>query len=324
MSDLGGQREANARVAMTDALRTPGQRAVAWLDLRAVGLSTSRRTLLVGIALPLVCLAVIAATIIAAPPSEHSTIFFATLVALAAGLSSTAIGVYGGVLVPGLLLLGIDARFAAAVSLFLQVLVIPLAAGSHYRMGNFSRSVAVPLLIGGVIGAFIGPFFAALLPKDVIARFVAAMIVLVGFVVLATLRLSGLGSVRAEGDVPTGKVAGIGLTAGFSSGISGAGWGPIGVKLLLLARIDPRQAIGSSLFARVFMAAAAVVGFLTAQSAFHNVDPNWWIVIPLLAGSIAPMIPGAMLVSRLGRDRATVIITLLSILLAVPTLIWGH
>ena len=90
----------------------------------------------------------------------------ASLVALAAGLSSTAIGVYGGVLVPGLLLLGIDARFAAAASLFLQVLVIPLAAGSHYKMGNFTRRSFVPLVIGGMIGAFIGPFFAPTLPKD--------------------------------------------------------------------------------------------------------------------------------------------------------------
>ncbi len=72
------------------------------------------------------------------------------------------------------------------------------------------------------------------------------------------------------------------------------------------------------------MAAAAVVGFMTAQTAFHNVTPNWWIIVPLFAGSIAPMIPGAMLVSRLGRDRATIAITLLSIALALPTLIWGH
>lgn len=287
-------------------------------------LSVSRRTLLIGIALPVIALVVIATTMVVAPEGERPTILLASLVAVAAGLSSTSIGVYGGVLVPGLLLLSVDARFAAAVSLFLQVLVIPLAAGSHYRMGNFSKRVAWPLLLGGIIGAFIGPFFAALLPKDIIARFVAAMIVLVGVIVLVTLRWSGLGQVRDEDDVPSKRVAGIGLTAGFSSGISGAGWGPIGVKLLILARIDPRQAIGSSLFARVFMAGAAVVGFLTAQSAFHNVTPNWWLVVPLFVGSLAPMIPGAMLVSRLGRERATVAITLLSIVLAVPTLIWGH
>jgi len=324
MSDTGGRRQARSDAGADQLPRTPTQRLSGRLDIWAGGLSTGRRTLVAGIVLPIVCLMVVLGTLAVAPPVEHSTIVFATLVALAAGLSSTSIGVYGGVLVPGLLLLSIDARFAAAVSLFLQVLVIPLAAGSHYRMGNFSRSVAMPLLIGGVIGAFVGPFFAALLPKDLIARFVAALIVVVGLVVLATLRLSGLGAVRADDDVPRGRVASIGLAAGFSSGISGAGWGPIGVKLLILARIDPRHAIGSSLFARMFMAAAAVVGFLIAQTAFHNVTPNWWIVVPLFVGSIAPMIPGAMLVSRLGRERATVVITLLSILLAVPTLIWGH
>jgi uncharacterized membrane protein YfcA len=267
---------------------------------------------------------VIVITMALAPSTERAPIFFSSLVALAAGLSSTAIGVYGGVLVPGLLLVGIDARFAAALSLFLQVLVIPLAAGSHYRMGNFNKRVALPLVIGGMIGAFIGPFFAAALPKDVIARVVAAMIVFVGAIVLATLNFKGLGKVREDSDVPNGRVGGIGLVAGFSSGISGAGWGPIGVKLLILTRIDPRQAIGSSLFARVFMAAAAVVGYITASTAFQNVVPNWWIVVPLFVASIAPMIPGAMLVSRLGRERATVAITLLSIGLALPTLIWGH
>src|SRR4051794_18331369 len=220
------------------------------------------RTISMGIMLPFLALIVIVATIGVAPDDQRATIFFASLVGVAAGLSSTAIGVYGGVLVPGLLLLGIDARFAAALSLFLQVLVIPLAAGSHYKMGNFSRKVALPLVIGGVIGAFIGPFFAAALPKDVIARVVAAMIVFVGAIVLATLNFKGLGQVRDENDVPNAKVGGIGLTAGFASGISGAGWGPIGVKLLILTRIDPKKAIGSSLFARIFMAAAAVVGYV--------------------------------------------------------------
>jgi uncharacterized membrane protein YfcA len=318
MSDSDGHRQ-------TD-IGTPGGAAEqpSLLTRLAMRIGIRPRTLLIGVAVPLVAVAVVAVTIFAAPPAETSVIVFSTLVAVAAGLSSTAIGVYGGVLVPGLLLLGVDARFAAAVSLFLQVLVIPLAAGSHYRLGNFSRNVAVPLLIGGVIGAFIGPFFAAALPKDLIARLVSAMIVFVGLIVLATLRLTGLGKVRSNDDIPSARVAGIGLTAGFSSGISGAGWGPIGVKMLILSRIDPAQAIGSSLFARVFMAAAAVVGFLAAQSAFHNVVPNWWIVVPLFVGSIAPMIPGALLLSRLGRDRATIAITLLSISLALPTLIWGH
>ena len=128
--------------------------------------------------------------------ASGASIVLGTLVAMAAGLASTSIGVYGGVLVPGLLLLGVDPRFAAAASLFLQVLVIPIGAGAHYRLGNVTRSIALPLILGGVVGAFVGPFFASSLPKDVIARLVSALIVGVGVVVLATLRWGGLGSIR--------------------------------------------------------------------------------------------------------------------------------
>jgi uncharacterized protein len=276
------------------------------------------------VVLPIVCAVLVVGTMAVAPGGERPIIVGGALVAVASGLAATSIGVYGGVLVPGLLLLGVDPRFAAAVSLFLQVLVIPLGAASHYRLGNVSRSIAVPLIVGGMTGAFVGPFFAAALDKDVIARLVAGMIVAVGVLVLATLRWGGLGAVRDPGDVPTLRVGGIGLTAGFSSGISGAGWGPIGVKLLILARIDPRHAIGSSLVGRVFMAATAVVAFLLSANVFHGVEPNWWLVVPLFAGSVAAMVPGAFLLSRLGRETATVGITLLSIGLALPTLVWGH
>jgi hypothetical protein len=281
------------------------------------------RRFLATVVLPVVGVCVIVAAIILAPPEDRLTILLASLVAMASGLAATSIGVYGGVLVPGLLLLGIDARFAAAASLFLQVLVIPLGAGAHYRLGNVARSITLPLVIGGMLGAFTGPFFAAAMPEDVITRLVAAMIVFVGLVVLATLKWGGLGEVRKPGDVPTGRVAGVGAVAGFSSGISGAGWGPIGVKLLILLRIEPKSAIGSSLVGRVFMAAAAVVGYLLAATALENVRPDYPLLVVLFFGSVAAMVPGAFLVSRLGRETATVGITLLSIGLALPTLIWG-
>ncbi len=287
------------------------------------GPSSKTGRFLVTRVMPAACLLVIVATLVAAPADERSVIVLGTLVAMAAGLASTSIGVYGGVLVPGLLLLGVDPRFAAAASLFLQVLVIPIGAGAHYRLGNVTRSIALPLIIGGVIGAFLGPFFASSLPKDVIARLVSGLIVGVGVLVLATLHWGGLGAVRAAGDVPAARVGGIGLVAGFSSGISGAGWGPIGVKLLILSRLEPRMAIGSSLFGRVFMAAAAVIGYLLSATAFAGVKPDYWLLVPLFAGSVAAMVPGAAVLSRLGRERATVAITLLSISLALPTLIWG-
>ena len=276
------------------------------------------------VVLPVVCLVLIGGTLAMAPAAERATLGWASLVALASGLAASSIGVYGGVLVPGLLLLGVDARFAAAVSLFLQVLVIPLGAGAHLRLGNVRKRIAVPLVAGGIVGAFAGPFFASALPKETSARVVAGAIVLVGLLVLLTLRWGGLGKVRENHEVPRGKVAGVGLLAGFASGVSGAGWGPIGVKLLILLRIEPREAIGSSLLGRVFMAASAVVGYLVSSKAFADFTADYWLLVPLFAGSLATMIPGVFLVSRLKRESAVVAITLLSIGLALPVLVRGH
>ena len=198
------------------------------------------------------------------------------------------------------------------------------ALGLQHVLVMYAGAVAVPLIVGGMIGAFVGPFFAAQLPKDVVARLVAGVIVFVGVLVLATLRWGGLGSVLPTDQVSRSRIGGVGLTAGFASGVSGAGWGPIGVKMLILLRLEPRQAIGSSLVGRVFMAAAAVVGFILSARLSESMDINYWLLIPMFAGSVAAMVPGAFMVSRLGREKATVAITLLSISLAIPTLIWGH
>lgn len=323
MTDQARARAAAAPVA-PQHLPAAASSAASRIDALGERFGLDHRATLLGLMLPVVCLAAIVATLFLAPIDERPTIVLGSLVAVAAGLAASSVGVFGGVLVPGLLLLGVDARFAAAVTLFLQVVVIPVAVGSHFRVGNFSRKVAVPLLVGGVVGAFIGPLVAALLPRELIARLIAFLIIVVGAMALTVQRLKGFGTVREAHDVPGTRVAGIGLTAGFSSGLSGAGWGPIGMTLLILSRIDPRHAVGSSLFARVFMAASAVIAFALAQTALQNVTPDWWLVVPLLAGSLAPMIPGAMLVSGLGRARAAVLVEVASIVLSIPTLLWGH
>jgi uncharacterized membrane protein YfcA len=322
VTDQAGPRVAAAPAAVDQPAATSP--TTSRIDALGARFGLDHRATLLGLTLPVVCFMAIAITLALAPVAERPTLALGSLIALAAGLAASSVGVFGGVLVPGLLLLGVDARFTAAITLFLQVLVIPVAVGSHFRIGNFSRRVAVPLLIGGVVGAFIGPLVAALLPKELIARLIAFLIIVVGAMALAVQGLKGFGTVRETHEVPSARVAGIGLTAGFSSGLSGAGWGPIGMTLLILSRIDPRHAVGSSLFARVFMAASAVIAYVLAQTALQNVTPDWWLVVPLLAGSLAPMIPGAMLVARLGRTRASVLVEVASILLSIPTLIWGH
>lgn len=272
---------------------------------------------------PFVGLAVVAVVVAGAPADGRASLLAAAVVAASAGLSATSIGVFGAVLVPGLLLLGVEPRVAAPLSLLLQVLVIPLGATSHAAVGHVRRSITVPLIAGGIAGSVSGALLASSVPGELVARAVAAVIVIVGLIVLANLR-TGYASGRVEHEeVRLARIGAIGAVAGFASGISGAGWGPIGVKLLILSRIEPRHAIGSSLVGRVAMALAAIATYALTATATGtlSIDPRFFIV--LLAASAAAMLPGTLLIARLGRGPAAAGVAVLSIALALPTLLGG-
>ena len=258
------------------------------------------------------------------PGDDNGLISGSWLEGLAAGIALTSVGVYGGVLVPGLLLMGVSPLFAAPLSLFLQVLIVPFGASAHVRLGNVSRPIVVPLVIGGIIGAVMGPVVASVFDVKVIAILVEVLIIIGAALLLLSLPLKKMQVTRDPGDVPSLRIGGIGTVSGMFSGISGAGWGPLGVTLLILSRIEPRIAVGSSVFGRIFMAAAAVISafvlLTTGAGHFAEVVPQWELVPVILTASLAMMLPGAILTSRLGRTRMSVLIATVSISLAVLAL----
>jgi hypothetical protein len=98
----------------------------------------------------------------------------------------------------------------------------------------------------------------------------------------------------------------------------------MGVTLLILSRLEPRIAVGSSVFGRIFMAAAAVISafvlLTTGSGHFAEVEPQWELVPVILTASLATMLPGAILTSRLGRTRMSILIATVSISLATLAL----
>jgi hypothetical protein len=267
-------------------------------------------------------LIVLIATLALTPADENGLIVGAWLVGLAAGIALTSVGVYGGVLVPGLLVLGVSPLFAAPLSLFLQVLIVPFGASAHVRLGNVSKPIVIPLVIGGIIGAVLGPVLASLpfIEPKFMAVLVEVLIIIGSVLLLVSLSLKQMQVSRSPEDVPVARIGGIGTISGMFSGIAGAGWGPMGVTLLILSRIEPRMAVGSSVFGRIFMAAAAVISafilLTTGAGHFAEVVPQWELVPIILTASLTMMLPGAILTSRLGRTRMSVLIASVSISLA--------
>ena len=153
---------------------------------------------------------------------------------------------------------------------------------------------------------------------------VELLIIVAAILLLVTLPLKHMQVPEPPGDVPSARIGVIGAASGMASGIAGAGWGPMGVTLLILSRIEPRFAVGSSVFGRIFMAAAAVVECLRpALDRFGQVRRCRAAVgapAVILMASVATMLPGAVLTSRLGRTRMSVLIAAVSISLAVLAL----
>ncbi|MGC9529321.1 MAG: sulfite exporter TauE/SafE family protein [Candidatus Bipolaricaulaceae bacterium] len=91
----------------------------------------------------------------------------APAVGAVAGTVSGLFGLGGGtVMVPAMmLLLGLDIRRAVATSLFVMIPSAALATSQHALQGNSRWELAVPLIIGIVAGAQLGPVLGARVPR---------------------------------------------------------------------------------------------------------------------------------------------------------------
>ncbi len=89
------------------------------------------------------------------------------LIGLGAGIASGLFGIGGGtVMVPALaVLLGLDIVTAAATSLFVMVPSATMGAYQHWMQGNLHPELALPLILGIILGAQIGPRVSSHIPK---------------------------------------------------------------------------------------------------------------------------------------------------------------
>lgn len=89
------------------------------------------------------------------------------LIGLVAGLGSGLLGIGSGtIMVPSLaLFLGLDIVPAIATSLFVMVPSSALGAATHFVQGNVHVELALPLIVGTVLGAQFGPWIGERIPR---------------------------------------------------------------------------------------------------------------------------------------------------------------
>jgi hypothetical protein len=182
------------------------------------------------------------------------------VVGFAAGILGGGFGVGGGiVLVPLLLLIGLDRHRAHATSLAGIILISVVGAVSFGVSGEILLDVGLTIGIGGVVGSIIGAnTMNRMSPR--------ALTIVFGFVLLVAGVRMVFGGNPIPGSVDRSQLVqiliglGIGLVAGFFAGMAGIGGGVVNVPAtVFLLGLAQHEAQGTSLVAIVLTAIAGTV-----------------------------------------------------------------
>lgn len=191
--------------------------------------------------------------------------------------ASFAIGVLGGFVglslstlrLPTLLLIGVPAPLAAGTNLIVSGASSVVGAISHYRGGRVNLRLVITMGIPSFVGAFIGGFYAHLVPEDLLILAIGVLVMWQGIkLVNKALREVAPGSsgsafadavTASSGPEKTSRTAvasTIGLIIGLAGGAGGLILGSLRIPALIrILGVGPRVASGTNMFIGSLMCA---------------------------------------------------------------------
>jgi uncharacterized protein len=212
------------------------------------------------------------------------------LTGLVAGVMSGLFGIGGGtVMTPAVqVLLGTPPIIALATPLP-AIFPTAITGAWTYRQGGQLDERAAAWIVGpGVLGAIVGAALTDVIDTDLLLVVTALLLAREAVKILQGAARREAACEPSEG-TPM-QLAGIGLAAGFVSGLLGVGGGIIIVPLLSgILRMPLKRALGTSLLAIV----ALVIPGTIVHAALGHID--WAIFAALTVGAV----PGARIGARL-------------------------
>ncbi|HRL13962.1 MAG TPA: sulfite exporter TauE/SafE family protein [Aggregatilineales bacterium] len=209
-----------------------------------------------------------------------------------------------------LLNFGVPPRIASASVHTAGVLTSAVSGYSHYKFGNFDRSLIVRLAIPGIVGGVIGALLLSVIPGEVIKPIVSAYLLIMGVrIVLKALKRIG----QVEAPVNTGL---LGLVGGFFDATGGGGWGPIVTTTLVVNGHPPRQVIGSVNIAEWFVTLMQAATFFLAIGTTLNYNA----ILGLIVGGVIAAPVAAYICQRAPVQKLMLGVGLLIIVLSARTL----
>lgn len=237
---------------------------------------------------------------------SHTLLIF-ILVGFAAQLVDGALGMAFGVISATVLVsLGVPPALASAGVHAVECVTTGVSGLSHLYHRNIDwqlfRRLAVPGVIGGVLGAYVLSNIDASVAKPFILAYLAA----IGLVLIY----------RGWRYPPQLKeprlVAPLGLVGGFLDAAGGGGWGPVVTSNLLVQGSSPRKTIGTVNSAEFFLTVAISVTFILSL----GFEVFTQATVGLLIGGVIAAPLGALVAKRI---PAKPLILLVGIILTITS-----
>lgn len=200
------------------------------------------------------------------------------LIGVAAQAVDGALGMAYGVTANSLLLsVGVPPAAATAAVHLSEVFTTGFSGFSHWRMGNFNRSLFLKLLIPGTLGAVAGAYLVSVVDGKILKPFISAYLLFMGLYILRKAFIHHAAQKTAQ----EGTVAPLALFGGFVDSVGGGGWGPVVTTTLLGRGHAPKETIGSVNSAEFFLTIASATAFAALVGFGY-----WTAIVGLVIGGV--------------------------------------
>jgi len=237
-------------------------------------------------------------------------------------------GGYGTILVPVLLILGLQNSIVVPAILFTEIWTGFSSATLHHFIGNANFYAKIDIKNGinnrileltpdfkvslilagcGVFGGGIAAIFALNLPNIIIKTYIGILVIAMGFLVLLKLNW----------DFTWKRIWGMGFVAAFNKGLSGGGYGPLVSSGQIVVNRNPKEAVASTSLSEAIVSISALITYIIVGKSFMDLS----LIVCLLIGAMSSVPFAVITVKRLPIEKLTPLIGICTILLGGITLI---
>lgn len=219
------------------------------------------------------------------------------LLAMLIGLSLGLLGGGGSILTVPIFVyvLGFDAKEAIAMSLAVVGATSLFGTYGHWRAGNVNMRVALIFGVVAMAGTYVGARLAVFFSGAAQLALFAVVMLLAAFFMFRD-RKQRRAAVASESEVPAaqmplGLIVLEGIAVGILTGLVGVGGGFLVVPaLVILGKVQMKEAVGTSLLVIAMKSFAGFVGYL------GQVDVRWGFMAGFTAVAVAGIFAGTYLV----------------------------